>query len=232
MVRGLTRVSTALRRPVSARKASGALRSARPPDVRGPPQPQYGCSMTVTLTHHHPPSPAPSSTTTPRPPRIASAPGGRSRIRGRRRGCFPHPRAPWADRFPVRPLSTSHEAAREATMDAVLHRVSSPTFVGRADELAALDGALGRAAAGVPAFTFVAGESGVGKSRLVAELEARAPQRGRARVRRPLPRAGRGRDPVRAAGRRAAPDRPRAGRVRLGARRRAAAGPARGARAS
>ena len=59
-------------------------------------------------------------------------------------------------------------------MDAVLHRVSSPTFVGRADELAALDGALGRAAAGVPAFTFVAGESGVGKSRLVAELEARA----------------------------------------------------------
>lgn len=59
-------------------------------------------------------------------------------------------------------------------MDAVLNRVSSPTFVGRADELAALDGALGRAAAGVPAFTFVAGESGVGKSRLVAELESRA----------------------------------------------------------
>jgi DNA-binding CsgD family transcriptional regulator/tetratricopeptide (TPR) repeat protein len=63
-------------------------------------------------------------------------------------------------------------------MDAVLHRVSSPTFVGRADELAALDGALGRAAAGVPAFTFVAGESGVGKSRLVAELEARATREG------------------------------------------------------
>jgi predicted ATPase len=59
-------------------------------------------------------------------------------------------------------------------MDAVLHRVSSPTFVGRADELAALEGALDRAAAGVPAFTFVAGESGVGKSRLVAELEGRA----------------------------------------------------------
>ncbi len=59
-------------------------------------------------------------------------------------------------------------------MDAVLHRVSSPTFVGRADELAALEGALDRAAAGVPAFTFIAGESGVGKSRLVAELEGRA----------------------------------------------------------
>ena len=63
-------------------------------------------------------------------------------------------------------------------MDAVLHRVSSPTFVGRANELAALDGALGRAAAGVPAFAFVAGESGIGKTRLVTELEARATERG------------------------------------------------------
>src|SRR3954453_3635952 len=59
-------------------------------------------------------------------------------------------------------------------MDAVLHRVSSPTFVGRADELAGLDGALGRAAAGGAGLAFVAGESGVGKSRLVSELEARA----------------------------------------------------------
>ena len=59
-------------------------------------------------------------------------------------------------------------------MDAVLHRVSSPTFVGRADELASLESALDRAAAGVPAFTFVAGESGIGKSRLLAEFEARA----------------------------------------------------------
>ena len=59
-------------------------------------------------------------------------------------------------------------------MDAVLHRVSSPTFVGRTDELAALEGALSRAAAGVPAFAFVAGESGVGKSRLIGELESRA----------------------------------------------------------
>src|SRR5919112_2033185 len=63
-------------------------------------------------------------------------------------------------------------------MDAVLHRVSSPTFVGRADELAALEGALGRAATGVPAFTFVAGESGIGKSRLLTEFEARATDAG------------------------------------------------------
>jgi tetratricopeptide (TPR) repeat protein len=63
-------------------------------------------------------------------------------------------------------------------MDAVLHRVSSPMFVGRTDELAALDGALGRAETGVPAFAFVAGESGVGKSRLVGELETRAHKAG------------------------------------------------------
>jgi ATP/maltotriose-dependent transcriptional regulator MalT len=61
-------------------------------------------------------------------------------------------------------------AERTAIMDVVLRRVSSATFVGRADELAVLDGTLGRA----PSFAFIAGESGVGKSRLVAEFEARA----------------------------------------------------------
>jgi ATP/maltotriose-dependent transcriptional regulator MalT len=59
-------------------------------------------------------------------------------------------------------------------MGAVSSRVASETFVGRSAELAVLDGALERGAAGVPAFAFVAGESGVGKSRLVAEFEARA----------------------------------------------------------
>jgi predicted ATPase len=61
-----------------------------------------------------------------------------------------------------------------AIMDIVLRRVSSATFVGRAEELAVLDGALTRASAGTPAFAFAGGESGVGKSRLVAEFEARA----------------------------------------------------------
>ena len=55
-------------------------------------------------------------------------------------------------------------------MDVVLRRVSSATFVGRTDELALLDGALERHAG----FAFVAGESGVGKTRLVDEFEARA----------------------------------------------------------
>ena len=97
-------------------------------------------------------------------------------------------------------------------MDAVLNRVSSPTFVGRADELAALEGALGRAAAGVPAFAFVAGESGVGKSRLVAEFESRAREAGaRVLVGHCLELGGRA-IPYAPAGRGAAPDRPRARR--------------------
>jgi predicted ATPase len=65
-----------------------------------------------------------------------------------------------------------------AIMDIVLRRVSSATFVGRAGELEVLDGALARASAGAPAFAFVGGESGVGKSRLVAEFETRARQAG------------------------------------------------------
>ena len=52
--------------------------------------------------------------------------------------------------------------------------MSSPTFVGRAEELAVLDAALGRAADADPAVVLVAGESGVGKSRLVAEFGDRA----------------------------------------------------------
>ena len=61
-------------------------------------------------------------------------------------------------------------ASTTSIMEVVLRRVSSPSFVGRAEELALLDSALAR----TPAFTFVAGESGVGKSRLVSEFEERA----------------------------------------------------------
>jgi ATP/maltotriose-dependent transcriptional regulator MalT len=59
-------------------------------------------------------------------------------------------------------------------MGPVARRVSSETFVGRAAELELLEGALERAAAGRPSFAFVAGESGVGKMRLLRELEPRA----------------------------------------------------------
>ena len=52
-------------------------------------------------------------------------------------------------------------------------RISSPVFVGRRPELGQLEEAFGRAASGDPSLVLVAGEAGVGKSRLVAELARR-----------------------------------------------------------
>jgi DNA-binding NarL/FixJ family response regulator len=53
-------------------------------------------------------------------------------------------------------------------------RVSSSTFVGRSTQLSELEAALADAAAGRPRLALVAGESGVGKTRLISELAARA----------------------------------------------------------
>jgi predicted ATPase len=50
---------------------------------------------------------------------------------------------------------------------------SSPTFIGRVEELQTLEAARVRAADGEPAVVLVGGEAGVGKTRLVAELTAR-----------------------------------------------------------
>jgi len=52
-------------------------------------------------------------------------------------------------------------------------RMTSPTFVGRLEELQTLEAARRRAADGEPAVVLVGGEAGVGKTRLVAELSAR-----------------------------------------------------------
>jgi DNA-binding CsgD family transcriptional regulator/tetratricopeptide (TPR) repeat protein len=52
-----------------------------------------------------------------------------------------------------------------------MSRISSPRFVGRAEELARLDGALADAA---PRVLLLGGEAGVGKTRLLAEFTARA----------------------------------------------------------
>jgi DNA-binding CsgD family transcriptional regulator len=57
-------------------------------------------------------------------------------------------------------------------------RVTSTRLVGRAGELAELEAAFGGAESGSASVALVAGESGVGKSRLVAELVARAVERG------------------------------------------------------
>jgi predicted ATPase len=57
-------------------------------------------------------------------------------------------------------------------------RVSSPVLVGRAAEAAQLWAAFERAQAGSPATVVVAGEAGVGKTRLVSELIARVSAEG------------------------------------------------------
>ena len=56
-------------------------------------------------------------------------------------------------------------------------RVSSSRLIGRAAELAALEAALADACIEQPSVAFVAGESGVGKTRLLAELERIARER-------------------------------------------------------
>ncbi len=59
-------------------------------------------------------------------------------------------------------------------MIASMARVSSPEFVGRAAELARLSAALDLAASRQPSVRLVSGEAGIGKTRLVGELLARA----------------------------------------------------------
>ena len=57
-------------------------------------------------------------------------------------------------------------------------RLSSPVLIGRGPQMDALTDALGRAEGGSPTVVLVGGEAGIGKSRLVAELAARARERG------------------------------------------------------
>jgi DNA-binding CsgD family transcriptional regulator len=65
---------------------------------------------------------------------------------------------------------------------AVPRRVSSPIFVGRVAERAALSEALERAAAGQPGVVLIGGEAGVGKSRLLTETSTLAAAMGVTRV--------------------------------------------------
>lgn len=63
-------------------------------------------------------------------------------------------------------------------MGSVNRRASSPIFVGRRPELERLEMALEAATSGRPLLVLVAGEAGVGKSRLMIELASRARARG------------------------------------------------------
>jgi AAA ATPase domain len=58
----------------------------------------------------------------------------------------------------------------------------APVFVGRVEELAALDAAFERVRGGRPSAVLIGGEAGVGKSRLVSEFAGRARAAGAARV--------------------------------------------------
>ncbi len=65
----------------------------------------------------------------------------------------------------------SASAGHTSTM---VDRVSAARFIGRERELAELEASLGDAVEGSPRLVFIAGESGVGKSRLLNEFERRA----------------------------------------------------------
>jgi predicted ATPase len=56
----------------------------------------------------------------------------------------------------------------------VAMRVSSPVFVGRADQLVRVLDAVRRAGDGEPAFILVSGDAGVGKTRFIDEIAMRA----------------------------------------------------------
>ena len=56
----------------------------------------------------------------------------------------------------------------------VVRHISSPVFVGRAEQLEALDAALAAARAGAASTVLVSGEAGIGKTRLLEEFAARA----------------------------------------------------------
>jgi predicted ATPase len=60
----------------------------------------------------------------------------------------------------------------------VARRITSPVFVGRRPELDRLGSALSDAVAGRPSAVLLAGDAGVGKTRLVAEFSARATSSG------------------------------------------------------
>ena len=56
----------------------------------------------------------------------------------------------------------------------VVQRVTSPVFIGREGEVDQLGEVIGRASAGIPSTVLIGGEAGIGKSRLLGELAARA----------------------------------------------------------
>ena len=75
---------------------------------------------------------------------------------------------------PALPSSASHPSGRRpAILRSVRSRLTSSHFVGRVGELAELELAVREAASGRATLVLLGGDSGVGKTRLVGELERR-----------------------------------------------------------
>jgi DNA-binding CsgD family transcriptional regulator len=76
------------------------------------------------------------------------------------------------------PAGSSASRARRGILAAMTATLTSPTLVGRTEELARLAAAGERAAAGTPTVVLVGGEAGVGKTRLAGEAAAAARRAG------------------------------------------------------
>lgn len=74
--------------------------------------------------------------------------------------------------------AASPHPARAAMMGGVARRVSSPVLIGRSEHLAAAGEVLDGASRGEGRVLLIGGEAGIGKSRLLAEVTARAEQQG------------------------------------------------------
>src|SRR3954464_7859569 len=88
-----------------------------------------------------------------------------------------------SQRPPRRPMGQMTDLRRRRVPDRgwdtrAMARIASPEFIVRVEESRALAAALERAAAGEAATVLIGGEAGIGKSRLVGELVARAASRG------------------------------------------------------
>ena len=78
----------------------------------------------------------------------------------------------------VLPVPGSRARPGCGTVQGMSQPMQSPVFVGRREEIASLTALLERAADGEPGFAIVAGEAGVGKTRLVTELAGQAADSG------------------------------------------------------
>src|SRR5215467_11521175 len=147
---------------VSSSHSTRRTRCTPPSPARSPP------SASLNGTSRPPGSAWPASSGPPAPAPAGCGPAGSASACGA-------PGRPRPDRL-ARALSMKSRGS--AMIGGVALRVSSPVLVGRAAEAAQLWAAFERAQAGSPATVVVAGEAGVGKTRLVSELIAQVRAQG------------------------------------------------------